>query len=152
MEAPEAGRPDPREALRRRFDPEELAEIRELWKEHSIAEERRDLAGLLATLTEDCLYELVESARTWEGHDGARRFYLELLGAFPDIRFDLVDIVIGPQGVCEEALVTATHQGDWLDRRATGESVAFPVVIFSPWDRKRRRFRGERIHLVGLEG
>src|SRR5512132_505475 len=96
--------------LRRPVDAAEYQEIRELWKKHSIAEDERDLPGLISTLTEDCVYELAQTGNRWEGHEGAARFYTELLGAFPDIHFDLTDIVIGPQGVCEEADVTATHR------------------------------------------
>ena len=91
------------ELLRRPVDPDEYTEIRELWKTHSIAEDNRDLPGLISTLTEDCVYEVVGSGARWEGHEGAARFYTELLTAFPDIHFDLDYIVIGPQGVCEEA-------------------------------------------------
>jgi len=98
------------ELLRRPVDVDEYTEIRELWKTHSIAEDQRDIAGLISTLTPDCVYELPQLGQTWEGHEGARRFYTELLGAFPDIHFDLTDIVVGPQGVCEEAAVTGTFQ------------------------------------------
>ena len=137
--------------LRRDLAPEEYDEIRELWKRHSIAEDGRDLPGLISTLTEDCVYELVQSGDRWEGHEGAARFYTELLTAFPDIRFDLTDIVIGPQGVCEEAQVTATYTGTWLGGEPTGEFVEFGVVIFFPWDREARKFSGERVYVHGLE-
>ena len=102
--------------LRRDLSPEEYDEIRELWKRHSIAEDARDLPGLISTLAEDCVYELVQTGDRWERHEGATRFYTELLTAFPDIHFDLTNIVIGPQGVCEEAQVTGTHTGAWLGR------------------------------------
>src|SRR5205085_9333816 len=108
-----AGVTDVRDLIRRDVDAAEHDEIRELWKKHSIAEDARDLPGLISTLTEDCVYELVESGHRWEGHEGATRFYMGLLSAFPDITFDLTDIVIGPQGVCEEADVTGTHLGEW---------------------------------------
>lgn len=137
---------DPRELLSRDVSSEEYERIRALWKAHSMAEDRRDVSGLLATLTEDCVYEVVPTGHRWEGHEGARRFYESLLGAFPDVRFDLVNIVIGPQGVCEEARLTATHAGDWLEFPATGRRVDFPVVIFFPWDRERGLFLGERVH------
>jgi predicted ester cyclase len=133
------------ELLRRDVTPETYDEIRELWKRHSIAEDNRDLPGLISTLTDDCVYELVASGHRWERHEGAARFYTELLTAFPDIRFDLTNIVIGPQGVYEEAHVTATQQGDWLDTRATGGRVEFETVIVFPWDPERRKFRGERV-------
>jgi predicted ester cyclase len=133
------------ELLRRDVTPDTYDEIRELWKRHSIAEDNRDLPGLISTLTEDCVYELVQSGHRWEGHDGAARFYTELLTAFPDIRFDLTNIVIGPQGVYEEAHVTATQEQAWLDAAATGERVEFETVIFFPWDPEQRKFRGERV-------
>ena len=117
------------ELLRRPVDVDEYGEIRELWKAHSIAEDNRDLPGLLATLTEDCVYEVAGTGARWEGHDGAARFYTELLTAFPDIHFDLEYIVIGPQGVCEEARVTATHEGRWLEHEPTGERLEWGNAI-----------------------
>ncbi|MDQ3607043.1 MAG: ester cyclase [Gemmatimonadota bacterium] len=135
-----------RELLRREVDPEEYRVIRELWKTHSIAEDNRDIPGLMSTLTEDCVYEVVSTGHRWHGKEGATSFYTQLLTAFPDIHFDLTNIVIGPQGVFEEAHVTATHRGDWLDLPASGERVEFDVVIFFPWDPERRLFRGERVH------
>jgi steroid delta-isomerase-like uncharacterized protein len=138
---------DVRALLTRELDPGELAEIRELWKRHSLAEERRDIDGLLATLTDDCLYELVGTSHVWHGHEGAASFYAGLLGAFPDIDFELTDIVIGPQGVCEEARVTGTHEADWLEYPASGERVEFSVVIFFPWDPGQKLFKGEKVYV-----
>jgi hypothetical protein len=139
-----------REQLGRQVDAALYGEIRELWKRHSIAEENRDLAGLIATLTEDCVYEIPAWEQRWEGHAGATQFYDGLLTAFPDIHFALTEIVIGPQGVCEEALVTATHARDWLGVAATGRHLQFSVVIFFPWDAEQRLFQGERVHVSGL--
>src|SRR6266576_4050139 len=100
-------------------------EISELYKTHSIAEDARDLPGLISTLTPDCVYELVQTGHRWEGHEGAARFYGGLLGAFPDIDFQLSDIVIGPQGVCEEADVTGTHEAEWLGIPPSGQSLSW---------------------------
>jgi predicted ester cyclase len=141
-----------RELLSRRVDSSEYEAIRELWKRHSKAEERRDVPGLLSTLTEDCVYELVGTNHVWRGHEGATRFYGGLLGAFPDIDFQLTDIVIGPQGVVEEADVTGTHEQDWLELEASGKRVDFRVVIFFPWDPAQKLFRGERVHVSLGEG
>ena len=135
-----------------RLDPSaaEHEAIRELWKKHSIAEDERDLPGLISTLTDDCVYELVQTGHRWEGHEGAARFYMELLGAFPDIHFDLTHIVIGPQGVSEEADVTGTHQAAWLGFPPSGERLTWTVVIFFPWDSDRQLFRGARVYTAGL--
>ena len=136
--------------IRRNPDAAEHEAIRELWKRHSKAEDNRDLSGLISTLTDDCVYELVQTGHRWEGHEGAARFYGGLLGAFPDIDFRLADIVIGPQGVCEEADVTGTHEAEWLGIPPSGESLVWKVVIFFPWDAEQRLFRGERVYTAGL--
>jgi predicted ester cyclase len=135
------------ELIRRDVSTEEHDAVRELWKRHSIAEDGRDLPGLVSTLTDDCVYELARTGHRWEGHEGAVRFYTELLTAFPDIHFDLTDIVIGPQGVCEEARVTGTFREAWLGNAPTGERLTWNVVIFFPWDRRRRLFRGEKVYV-----
>ena len=137
---------DVRAALRRTIDPALYDEIRSLWKRHSIAEDARDLDGLISTLTPSCAYELPQLGRVWNGHEGARAFYTELLTAFPDVRFDLQNIVIGPQGVCEEARVNATHEARWLDHEPSGERLEWRNAIFFPWDPQTRRFRGEMVY------
>src|SRR5205823_8046968 len=115
-----------------RREPTDHDAIRELWKKHSIAEDERDLPGLISTLTPDCVYELVQTGHRWEGHEGATRFSTELLPAFPDIRFDLPDIVIGPQGVCEEANVPPPHAPDRLGSPPPGERLAGKAIICFP--------------------
>ena len=107
-----------RAQLARGFDPAELRRIKRLWVRHSIAEDRRDIDGLIATLAEDCIYEIVPTGQRWEGHDGARRFYGELFAAFPDNVFALTEIVVGPQGVFEVATLS-WHQPGPVGRRAT---------------------------------
>lgn len=139
-----------RTQLRKDVTPDLYKKIRRLWIEHSIAEDARNIPGLIATLTPDCVYEVVQAGVKWEGHEGAARFYTELLTAFPDIHFDLQHIVIGPQGVWEEANVTGTHLGKWLDMEATGQAVEFDVTILFPWDTERELFTGERVHFFGL--
>ena len=107
------GRPSIQARLARGFDPAELRRIKRLWVRHSIAEDRRDIDGLIATLAPECVYEIVVTGQRWEGHDGARAFYTELFGAFPDNAFALSEIVVGPQGVFEVATLTGTNQGPW---------------------------------------
>lgn len=135
------------ELLKREVSRKTYDQIRALWKAHSIAEDRRDIPGLLATLTDDCVYEVVPTGDRWEGLHGAEAFYTQLLTAFPDITFHLRHIVIGPQGVFEEADVTATHAADWLGFAASGDRVAIEVLIYFPWDPAAEKFRGERVHL-----
>jgi predicted ester cyclase len=130
--------------LARAFDPTELRRIKRLWVRHSIAEDRRDIDGLIATLSADCRYEVVVTGQRWDGHDGARAFYGELFAAFPDNAFALSEIVVGPQGVFEVATLTGTNLGPWAGVPASGLAVALEVLILFPWDPVSERFTGER--------
>jgi hypothetical protein len=138
-----------RESIRRRlarpFDPAELRRIKRTWVRHSIAEDARDIDGLIATLSEDCVYEIVPTGQRWEGHAGARAFYTELFGAFPDNAFALSEIVIGPQGAFEVATLTGTNLGPWAGVAPSGLAVSLEVLILFPWDPGTQRFSGERI-------
>ena len=132
--------------LRRRIDENEYRAIRQLWSAHSVAEESHDIPGLMATLTEDCVYTIVNKGVEWHGKEGATQFYQHLLTAFPDVHFDLQNIVIGPQGVFEEAYASGTYQSEWLDLPPpAGQHVEFFVTILFPWDPTRHLFSGERI-------
>jgi predicted ester cyclase len=120
--------------------------VRRLWIAHSVAEDARDLPGLIATLTPDCVYEVVPTGQRWEGHDGARAFYQAFLTAFPDVKFRLLDIVIGPQGVIEVAEMTGTHRGAWAGAQPTGQAVRLNVIIHFPWDPPAEKFAGEKVY------
>lgn len=147
-----------------RLSSEEKKRMRDLWKEHSRAEEARDIGGLLATLTPDCEYILMAwidgKPRRWKGHQGAADFYTALLGAFKDIHFEaasekvphklLVDGV--PYiGLLEESIVTGTHVGEWLGVPPSGKFVSFRVFIYFPWDFVAKRFKGEVIEIHNLD-
>ena len=138
-------RPSIRRRLARPFDPAELRRVKRLWVRHSIAEDARDIDGLIATLAEDCVYEIVPTGQRWEGHGGARAFYAELFAAFPDNAFALSEIVIGPQGAFEVATLTGTNTGPWAGVAPSGLAVALEVLILFPWDPATERFTGERI-------
>jgi len=136
-----------RERLGWRIAPELYEQIRRLWIQHSKAEDARDLDGLIATLSEDCVYEIVATGQRWEGHAGARQFYTSFLGAYPDVKFNLTDIVIGPQGVFEAAEMTGTHRGPWAGVEPTGKSVRATILILFPWAPVAQKFGGEKIYM-----
>lgn len=129
------------------FDAAQQRRIKRLWVRHSIAEDRRDIHGLIATLAPECVYEIVGTGLRWEGHPGARAFYTELFAAFPDNRFALADIVIGPQGVFESVVLEATHLGPFAGLQPTGRHVRLELAILFPWDPASQRFTGEQIFI-----
>jgi len=136
-----------KERLARPFDAEEQRRIKRLWVRHSIAEDRRDIDGLIATLAPECTYEIVGTGLRWAGHDGARAFYSELFAAFPDNRFALADIVIGPQGVFESVVLEATHVSSFAGLAGTGRHVRLELAILFPWEPVTQRFAGEQIFI-----
>jgi hypothetical protein len=137
--------------VRQKIDPDEYRAIRQLWMDHSAAEDARDIPGLMATLTEDCVYTVANGSTSWHRKEGATQFYQQLLGAFPDIHFDLQRIVIGPQGVFEEAHVTGTYQAQWLDMPPPeGQAIEFDVLILFPWDHEQQLFSGERVYFFNI--
>ena len=99
---------------------------------------------MIGTLTKDCIYEYPATGQRWEGHAGARLFYTTFLGAFPDLRFELTDIVIGPQGVVEVAQLTGIHLGPSAGLTASEKSVRTTVIIFIPWDPAAAKCAGEK--------
>ena len=129
------------------FDAVEQRAIKRLWVRHSIAEDRRDIDGLIATLAPACVYEIVRTGLRWDGHAGARAFYTELFAAFPDNSFALTDIVIGPQGVFEAVVLEATHAGPFAGFEPSGRHVRLELAILFPWDTGARRFGGEQIFI-----
>jgi predicted ester cyclase len=135
-----------RQQLAMTITPELYSQIRRLWIHHSIAEDKRDISGLLETLAPDCVYEIVPTGQRWVGHAGAAEFYTTFLGAFPDVKFHLRDIVIGPQGVIEVADLTGTHTGIWAGSPPTGNAVQMVVVIHFPWDMHAQKFAGEKVY------
>ena len=66
-------------------------------------------------------------------------------GAEAKRRSQLIDIVVGPQGVMEVATLTGTNSGPWAGAEATGLPVSLQVLILFPWDPATERFLGERI-------
>ena len=63
------------EQLRRRITPDLYRQIRRLWKTHVTAEDARDIDTILTTLTDDCVFEIVQTGDRWDGHEGAARFH-----------------------------------------------------------------------------
>jgi len=52
-----------RQQLVQKVTPELYDRVRTLWIQHSKAEDGRDLEGLIATLAEDCVYEIVPTGQ-----------------------------------------------------------------------------------------
>ncbi|MFA5949092.1 MAG: ester cyclase [Hyphomicrobium sp.] len=133
---------------RQPFGPADYEEVKTLWLDHIAAEHRGDIPGLLATLTEDCVYTILNNGKVWHGHEGAAKFYEGFLAGFPENCFSVVNVFVGPQGVVEEAHFNGVHTGDLMGLPSTGQPIEFDVVLLFPWDNVKRKFKGERIYFA----
>ena len=57
--------PGARAQLAQKVTKELYDAIKKLWIKHSKAEDARDLDGLIATLAEDCVYEIIPTGQRW---------------------------------------------------------------------------------------
>jgi steroid delta-isomerase-like uncharacterized protein len=122
-----------------------LHQIRRLWQKHVLAENRRDIPGLLATLCEDPTYILMATGAEFRGKDQVAFFYQSLFDAVPDATFDLRAQYVGEEGVVEESVLKGTHTGTALfGNDAKGGIIQLPLTIVFPLEGEK--FWGERMY------
>ena len=81
--------PSIRSRLARPFDAAELRSIKKLWVRHSIAEDARDIDGLIATLSAECVYEIVPTGQVYDGPEAVMGYYRASRAAVPDQRNEI---------------------------------------------------------------
>lgn len=123
------------------------AEVKALWYRHAVAENARQLEELVATLTDDSVYEVVPWGLLYKGKDEVRRFYRELWTALPDVKLRLLRHVVDQHCLVEESVVYGTHQGTWMGVSPSGKRVEFGLVIFFPV--RDGLFTGEKLYFDG---
>jgi steroid delta-isomerase-like uncharacterized protein len=121
-----------------------LHTIKRLWQKHVLAENRRSIEGLLATLCAEPVYELMATGQRYLGRDGVARFYTGLFEGLPDATFDLVSVTIGENGVVEESVLRGTHTGRLFGIAASGQTLRLPLTIVFPF--AGGKFLGERLY------
>ena len=146
-------RPDSIQArLARPFDPAELRRIKRLWVRHSIAEDRRDIDGLIATLSPDCV---VRDRRHGPALGGPRRRAAVLRGAFrgvPGQRVRAVRDRRRPAGRVRGRDADRHEPGTVGGRcRRPGWPSRSRSLILFPWDRDHRAVQ-RRADLVRPRG
>jgi steroid delta-isomerase-like uncharacterized protein len=115
-----------------------------LWQKHVLAENRRDIAGLLATLVENPRYVIMATGLTYEGKEGVAGFYQGLFDGMPDANFNLQTVTVGEEMVVEESVFTGTHTGLLFNLPPSGKFITFPLIIMFPM--VGDKFGGERMY------
>ena len=120
-----------------------------LWLEHAIAENRRELERLLATLHDDAVYEVVPTGQVWRGKAEVAEFYRGLWAGIPDVKLDLLSRIDADDCVVEQSEVYGTMSGALFSFPPSGKSIRFRVVIFFPV--REGKFVGERVYFDAAE-
>jgi steroid delta-isomerase-like uncharacterized protein len=109
-----------------------------------LAENRRSIEGLLATLCAQPVYTVMASGAEFRGREAVAGFYRGLFAAMPDATFDLVRAFVSEDGVMEESLLRGTPIAPWNGLPPTGRAIALPLVIVFPM--KDGEIQGERLY------
>jgi steroid delta-isomerase-like uncharacterized protein len=115
-----------------------------LWIEHARAENRRELERLIATLHDDCEYEVVPLGQRWRGKDEVREFYRGLWRGIPDVKLTLLNRIDAEDGIVEESEVYGRMDGPLFGVEPSGKELRYRVVIFFPV--RDGLFTGERVY------
>ena len=137
---------NPEERLNMEVTQEQYDYIKNLWIKHVTAEAEGKIDVVLSTMTDDCVYEIIQTGEVWIGHEGARKFYDILMKAVPDAEFELLDIVIGPQGVLGVANMKGTQKEPFAGIDQSGQQVYWRLINIFSWDPVNLKFTGERIY------
>ena len=140
--------------LARGFDPAELRRIKRLWVRHSIAEDRRDIDGLIATLAPGRrLRDRRHRPALGRPRRARGRSTRSCSRPSPTTRSPCPRSSSGPRACSRSATLTGTNQGPWAGVPAGAAcAVALEVLILFPWDPGTERFTGERIWFESRRG
>jgi uncharacterized protein (TIGR02246 family) len=70
-------------------------DVRALFDRYAEAWERRDAVAIAAMHTEDSVYHLHAGSEPAQGREAVREAFAELFRQWPDISFDLVEVLVG---------------------------------------------------------
>jgi carboxymethylenebutenolidase len=115
-----------------------------LWQRHVLAENRRSIDGLLATLSAEPLYKIIATGAEHRGRQAVAAFYTGLFESMPDVTFNLQDVFIGENGVVEESVLAGTHTGSLFGLPPTGRPLRLPLTIVFPM--RAGEILGERMY------
>ena len=114
-------------------------------EEHIRLENQRDLEGVLRTFGDAARYDDEPWGEHYEGRNGVRQFYGQLMKALPDLEIEVQRRHDTDDAILVEVVIRGTHLGGWRGLPATGRRVEFPlcgVYTFDPDD----RLAGEKIY------
>jgi len=112
---------------------------------HIRLENEHDLEGVLGTFGNAAQYDDEAWCEHYQGRDGVRAFYQQLMKALPDLKIDVRKRHITSDAILVEVVISGTHLGAWRGLPATGRRVEFPLCGVYTFDADDL-LAGERIY------
>jgi steroid delta-isomerase-like uncharacterized protein len=114
-------------------------------EEHIRLENEHNLEGVLRTFGDTARYDDEPWNAHYEGKDGVRRFYTQLMKALPDLEIEVQRRYVTADAILVEVIIRGTHVGGWRGLPATGRRVEFPLCGIYTFD-ANDRLAGEKIY------
>jgi steroid delta-isomerase-like uncharacterized protein len=114
-------------------------------EEHIRLENQHDLEGVLATFGEAPHYDDEAWSEHYQGREGVRQFYQQLMAALPDMEIEVREQYFAAEAILVEVTIRGTHLGEWKGLPATGRRVEVPLCGVYTFDADDR-LAGERIY------
>jgi len=114
-------------------------------EQHIRLENEHDLEGVLRTFGDTARYDDEAWSDHYEGQNGVRTFYAQLMKAMPDLKIDVQRRHVADDAILLEVIIRGTHLGGWRGLPATGRRVEFPLCGVYTFD-DDDRLAGEKIY------
>ena len=114
-------------------------------EQHIRLENEHDLEGVLRTFGDTARYDDEPWGAHYEGQNGVRKFYEQLMNALPDLEIEVQRRHVTEDTIVVEVIIRGTHLGAWRGLPATGRRVDFPLCGVYTFD-SEDRLAGEKIY------
>lgn len=126
--------------------PKERASARiALVEKHIRLENEHDLEGVLRTFGNTARYDDEAWGDHYEGPNGVRQFYEQLMKALPDVEIEVQRRHVTDDAILVEVMIRGTHLGGWRGLLPTGRRVEFALCGVYTFD-VEDRLAGEKIY------
>ena len=114
-------------------------------EQHVRLENAHDLEGVLDTFGETAHYDDEPWDEHYQGRNGVRQFYEQLMKALPDLAIEVVRRHVTDDAILLEVIIRGTHLGGWRGLPPTGRRLEFPLCGVYTFD-SANRLAGEKIY------
>src|SRR6266496_107873 len=114
-------------------------------EQHIRLENAHDLDGVLRTFGNSARYDDEAWGEHYQGSNGVRQFYEQLMEALPDLQIEVKRRHVSDDAILVEVIIRGTHLGAWRGLPATGRQIEFPLCGVYTFD-SEDRLAGEKIY------